>query len=257
MDRLRRAYDEWIVAIHWLTRLPWPYAAGGPPPKLAEAVWAFPLVGALVGTAGGLAWALLQALGATPLLAAVAAVIVPVLLTGLLHEDGFADFCDGMGCRGTAADRLAAMRDSRLGVFGAAGLVLLLLVRVAALASFASATMVVAALALSHAAGRFAIAPVMLALPLARTDGAAVAADQPQTPQVIGAALPLALVWLFSSVLFGGWATTTLAVIAALALALLIAAPAKRLLNGYTGDVLGAIVATAEAAALTVLAVAA
>ncbi|WP_119419181.1 adenosylcobinamide-GDP ribazoletransferase [Desertibaculum subflavum] len=256
MDRLRRAYDEWIVAIHWLTRIPWPYTAQQPAPKLAETLWAFPLVGALVGTAGGLAWALLQALGATPLLAAVAAVIVPVLLTGLLHEDGFADFCDGMGCRGTAADRLAAMRDSRLGVFGAAGLALLLLVRVAALASFASASAAAVSLALSHAAGRFAIAPVMLLLPLARTDGAAVAADRPQAVQVIAAALALALVWLVGSILLGDWSGPFLAVLVALALAIPIAAKANRRLDGYTGDVLGAIVAVAEAGAITALALA-
>lgn len=85
----------------------------------------FPLVGALIGAAGGgiawLAWrGFGQAIGAWVALAAMA------FLTGGLHLDGFADTMDGLGCWKEREKALEVMRDSRIGAAGAAGLVFLL-----------------------------------------------------------------------------------------------------------------------------------
>ena len=55
--------------------------------------------------------------------------IVSVLLTGALHEDGFVDTCDGLGGGWTSEERLHIMKDSRIGTYGAVGLVMLLLVK--------------------------------------------------------------------------------------------------------------------------------
>ena len=53
---------------------------------------------------------------------------VRLLITGALHEDGFADFCDGFG-GGTSRERtLTIMKDSHIGTYGVLGLVLYALV---------------------------------------------------------------------------------------------------------------------------------
>lgn len=58
-------------------------------------------------------------------LAAMAAIIVRILITGALHEDGLADFIDGFGAGGTDRKRiLDIMKDSRIGTYGVVGLVL-------------------------------------------------------------------------------------------------------------------------------------
>ena len=58
-------------------------------------------------------------------LAAMAAIIVRILITGALHEDGLADFIDGFGGGGTDRKRiLDIMKDSRIGTYGVVGLVL-------------------------------------------------------------------------------------------------------------------------------------
>ncbi len=44
------------------------------------------------------------------------------MVTGAFHEDGFADVCDGMGGGWTREKILQIMKDSRIGVFGAIGL---------------------------------------------------------------------------------------------------------------------------------------
>ena len=59
--------------------------------------------------------------------------IAAVLLTGALHEDGFADTCDGLGGGWTPEERLQIMKDSRIGTYGALGLVFLLLLKFFAL----------------------------------------------------------------------------------------------------------------------------
>ena len=54
---------------------------------------------------------------------------VGVLLTGALHEDGFADTCDGFGHGGTPEEKLRIMKDSRIGTYGALGILLLVLLK--------------------------------------------------------------------------------------------------------------------------------
>ena len=93
---------SFLVAVQFLTRLPVP---GGSRPAeaavLARAAIFFPLVGAGIGlyTAG-----IVRALGLTwPLpVAVVVALAAEAILTGALHEDAVADFCDAFG---GAADR--------------------------------------------------------------------------------------------------------------------------------------------------------
>ena len=62
-------------------------------------------------------------------LAVLLGLVIGVLLTGALHEDGFADSCDGFGHGGTAEGILRIMKDSRIGTYGALGLLLLVLLK--------------------------------------------------------------------------------------------------------------------------------
>ena len=63
------------------------------------------------------------------------------LLTGALHEDGLADTADGFGGGRDREQKLAIMRDSRLGTFGVLALVLSVGLRAAALARSAMRSM--------------------------------------------------------------------------------------------------------------------
>jgi adenosylcobinamide-GDP ribazoletransferase len=66
-------------------------------------------------------------------IAVLLGMIAAVLLTGALHEDGFADTCDGIGGGWTPEERLRIMKDSRIGTYGALGLVFLVLLKFFAL----------------------------------------------------------------------------------------------------------------------------
>jgi len=102
----------------------------------------FSLVGWLVGGVSVGIWLLAQmmfsdssgTLSEVSLpIAILLGMIAAVLLTGALHEDGFADTCDGFGGGWSPEERLHIMKDSRIGTYGALGLVFLLLLKFFAL----------------------------------------------------------------------------------------------------------------------------
>ena len=96
----------------------------------------FAVVGVLVGgSVGGVVVALRELV--TPSFAAIVAVAIGAALTGAFHKDGFADTCDAFGGY-TIERRREIMRDSRVGTFGALGLVALFAAKVSALATVAS-----------------------------------------------------------------------------------------------------------------------
>jgi len=69
----------------------------------------------------------------SPILSALLVLSLWKVLTGGIHLDGLADCLDGLGGR-DLEHRLAIMRDSRIGVFGAVGLILYLLTALFSLA---------------------------------------------------------------------------------------------------------------------------
>ena len=56
-------------------------------------------------------------------IAVISAIIVRLLITGALHEDGFADFCDGFGGGRDRQRILDIMKDSHIGSYGVIGLI--------------------------------------------------------------------------------------------------------------------------------------
>jgi adenosylcobinamide-GDP ribazoletransferase len=243
---LRETIDDCKVALRFLTRMPVRHGAPWRDGALAASVAAFPLVGALVGAAGALVFALASWLGLPPPLAALLAVAAQILLTGGLHEDGLADLADGFGGGRTRADKLRIMRDSRLGSFGALALILALLARIAALTALAAPALAGAALIGAAAVSRAGLAAVMASLPRARDDGLAAGAGRPHPLRAAAAAGIAAL--LAFAVLAPGMAAAGL--VAASGALLIVALLARHQIGGYTGDVLGAAQQLAEIAFL-------
>jgi adenosylcobinamide-GDP ribazoletransferase len=247
---LGRLATDLKVALVFYTRLPLPHdgpIAGG---DLARASWAAPIAGAVVGALGAAAYGVAHAAGLGPLPAAGLALLVTIALTGGLHEDGLADTADGFGAGATPESRLAIMRDSRIGTFGACALIMSIGLRWAALASLAGPMRVAAALIAAHAAARAVLPLVMRLTPPARPDGLSAAAGLPPADSVAAAAL-LGLVALALAL----GAARGLIALALLLVALgAIRQVALAKIGGQTGDVLGALEQVAEVVVLLVAA---
>lgn len=126
-----------LIALQFLTRVPVPAWVGFEPAWLQACMRYFPLVGALVGLAGALVLAA-SAFWWPPMVAVILSMAFTVWLTGGFHEDGLADTCDGLGGAVSRERALTIMKDSRIGSYGALGLILLLLLKAAVLASLAT-----------------------------------------------------------------------------------------------------------------------
>ena len=120
------------MAVQYLTIVPVPGRAGAPAARLGRAVVWFPVVGALLGVVVALGERLASAVFPS-LLAALLTLTAWKLVTGGLHLDGLADCLDGLVGR-DREHRLAIMRDSRIGTFGAVGLVFVLMLELVAIA---------------------------------------------------------------------------------------------------------------------------
>ncbi len=244
----RQALAALHVSAVFLTRIPLPKVEHWPEGELSRAMPAFPLVGAGVGLLASLVFALAFPL-VSPVLAAMLTVGALVLLTGGLHEDGLADTADGLGARGRLADRLAAMRDSRLGTFGGIALFFSLGIRVACLAEAPSWGAACGALVASGALSRALLPVAMQVMPPARPDGLGASAGVPDASR---AALALLLGIVLVGV-GGGVAAPSVVLLAGILVGGGIFA-ARRRLGGYTGDVLGALQQAGEVGVLLALA---
>jgi adenosylcobinamide-GDP ribazoletransferase len=229
------------VALAFLTRLPVRQEQAWPDADLAASVPLFAVVGALIGLAGGLAYALASWLGLPPWPAAALALATTIGATGALHEDGLADMADGFGGGRTREDKLRIMRDPRTGSYGTIALCLALLARAGALVALAEPLHVMTALVTAGAVSRAALPAVMVSLPQARSNGMAARADRPHPLRAAAAAL---IAVLIAGALLDQAAPAALLGGAAAALA--VARLARRQIGGYTGDVLGAVQQAAE-----------
>ncbi len=243
-----RLLSDCATAVMLLTRIPLPPIVDHAP---ARAAWAFPLVGALLGAATGAIAATLYAAGLNPGLAAGWSLAASLLLTGALHEDGLADTADGLGGGRTRERRLAIMRDSRIGSFGALALALALGLRWLALALILAAhpRAAIPAMALAGALGRCAMLVPLLLSP-ARDDGlSASLGEVPRAAILAGWAFGAGLAF---AALPPGRAALALAL--ALGCGTIMRRIARIALGGQTGDLLGATEQLAECAVLTLLA---
>jgi adenosylcobinamide-GDP ribazoletransferase len=247
----RSRFGELAEALGLLSRLPLGRFAPSAPPS-ARVMWAFPLVGVILGGLAGGVDLLAARLGLSPWLAAAWAVAVGMLLSGALHEDGLADAADGLGAEGSAARRLAVMRDPRAGNYAVLALILSVAIRLAALAAITPAGAAAKALMVAGIGGRTAMIGLPLLLPPARASGLGAALGTPGKGVALAAfARGLGLLATLLS------PARLCAVVLAAGLGLgVVALAAKWRLGGYTGDIYGAVEQVAECLTLTVLAAA-
>ena len=210
--------------------------------------WAFPVVGLVVGGIAVAAATGLMALGLG--MAAVAiGLVIQVMVTGAMHEDGLADTADGFWGGWTPARRLEIMKDSHIGTYGVIALVLAFLWRWA----LWGVLLGVAPLALvaTAALSRAPLPALMAALPNARDTGLSHTTGRP--PRAT-AAISGVIATLIALGCVGPLATVIgLAVVALVAITVGMLTKSK--IGGQTGDVLGAAQVVAELLCLTAFAV--
>jgi adenosylcobinamide-GDP ribazoletransferase len=260
-DKCLHQLRLFFIALQFFTRIPVPRWVGFEPGWLQHAARYFPAVGIVVGAVAAGVYGVGLYFWTQPV-AVLLSTAAGIYLTGALHEDGFADTCDGFGGGFTADKVLEIMKDSRIGAYGAIGIGLLIAMKCAVLISLPGWT-VAAALLLGHPLSRLAATALIWRLAYVRDTGRAKPMAQHMTTMefCIGAAsvlLPLLVAGLFGWI---SWLAIAAGVAAAACVAFWLARLFVRRIGGYTGDCLGAVQQVSEvgfylslSAAMTMLA---
>ena len=239
---IKKEIRIFFTALMFFTRIPCPPSTDHSEEYLNRASKYFTLVGIIVGSLVALSYWFFCFFFDNDI-SILLSFVISLLITGAFHEDGFADACDGFGGGWTKEKILEIMKDSRVGTYGAAGLVLILAIKFASLSQIKPEIMILT-LVSAHAVSRLTSVSIIYTDEYAREDLISKAkplATKMSTQDFIVAAIfglmplflfenlyvflvliPLVLVKLYFSKYFNKW------------------------IGGYTGDCLGAVQQIAE-----------
>lgn len=246
-------YDRIWAAFIFFTRLPLWRIYTPPKESYKSVVEYWPLTGWLTGGLMALTlW--LCSMYFPYIIAVLLAIVVRLLITGALHEDGLADFMDGFGGGGSDKERiLTIMKDSHIGTYGVVGLILYFLLIAATLFSLSPT---VAALAIMAATpySKMVSAPLIIMMPYARRE------DEAKTKMIyrnvswqaglgltIQGLLPMALFLWLTHLPWGMIISVPCIVMYFLYLFI------NNKIHGYTGDCCGAVCLLTELSVYIVL----
>ncbi|GGC68389.1 adenosylcobinamide-GDP ribazoletransferase [Marinobacter halophilus] len=242
-QKLKLEWQAFWLSVGFLTRIPMLVRIDYSQRLMNQSSLYFPLVGLLLGAFYALTYGLL-ALAFSSVVAIILVVILHLFVTGAFHEDGLADSIDALGGGYTVEKRLAIMKDSRIGTYGAAALTMALLLKVTLLAE---ADTIWLALLVAPSISR--LTPLLLMATLNYVTDASNSKSKPVADGfsrqrllvAVGFTLMVAAAMSFwHPLLFAG------ALSAVILTAFCWGAYLRQQLGGYTGDALGASVILSE-----------
>ena len=239
---LRNELEYFFGALRFFTRLPVPAWVGHSSEALANSTRYFPAVGLVVGGIAALVFFVTSYVW--PLtLAVLASMAATLYITGVFHEDGWSDTIDGFGGGWEKERVLAIMKDSRIGSYGAAALIIMLLAKFCALIEL-KPSLIPAAMIAGHALSRLCATAVMTSLDYVRDEGKA----KPMSAKISRSSLAFAVSTAVLPLLFLPPSRVLLGLVLAGLATLWLARLFTRRIGGYTGDCLGAVQQFSEVA---------
>ncbi len=242
-----KGLNDFAIALQFLTRLPIPFKIHFTPKGQAWSLLWHPLVGLLIGALLLSIQSLLVGVG--PPLASALLLTAWVSITGGLHLDGLADCADAWaGGQGDQARSLRIMKDPNSGPIAVVALILLLLMKFAALEELAGRSNLMPLLWTPMLA-RSLVPILLLTTPYVRENGLGrpLVENLPRKPAWLAALIYL----ICALIMLGPWPILTTALTVWWLRRLML-----RRIGGCTGDTLGASIEIAEAVVLVVCALA-
>lgn len=235
--------DGILLAIQFLTRIPVKKVIEYNNKNLRIAISAFPLIGLIIGLISGLLFRILVVYDDQ--VAAGVCILAMVILSGGLHLDGLSDTLDGFLSGREKERTMEIMKDSRLGTFGALGLILVILLKFVFLSVLGIDGWI--GIPVAMAGGRLSAAWMIWRFPPARKEGlgSMFKGSQPDRSIILTSLLFLILI---GSLGLPGMIALTAAVISGQ----LVGKWSMKKINGLTGDVYGAGIELSELVVLAI-----
>jgi len=226
-----------FTSVMFYTRIPVPRRTGFSKENLNKATGYFPFVGIMVGAIGGtIYWAAQHILPVS--VSVLLCMITTILITGAFHEDAISDFCDGFGGGYSQEQILNIMKDSRIGTYGAIGLIMVLLSRYVLLSNIETAKFLAVIIA-GNALSRLNAVFVIFSSEYVRNDETSKSKPVGEKHGIF--TLMLAIVFGLIPMIFIPFISTIIIISALIVTFLVFRCYIIKILGGYTGDVLGAI----------------
>ena len=238
-----------LAAFTFFTRLPFWRLCNLPSDNFKRIVAHWPLVGWLTG---GIMififWFSNQIF--TPLIAVLFAFSGRLLLTGALHEDGLADFFDGMGGGNTKERILEIMKDSSIGSYGVLGLILyiaLWIILVYTLSTHYPLYITCTLLFMGDIWSKWSASQLINLLPYVRKVSESKNKLEYERMSIlqflnglIWVILPVVCIFIFTNAFYKIGLIIILSGLASVITLIVLTVYMKRRINGYTGDCCGA-----------------
>ena len=216
------------------------------PPDFIQSLWAFPLVGFLIGGIAGLALTASKLLGLPSIVSGAFCVAIIAISSGAMHEDGLADTADGFCGGHTTDDRLRIMHDSHIGSYGTLALCLSTLIRTALFASISdtdlSVPMIIIFISTIVAGGRGLVLLGLFLFPIAEGAKLAKIMGRP----AVGSLIAATALWLFPLIYFTNPFSSFCSTLAASFVCISMGKLAMLKIEGINGDVMGAMIMLTE-----------
>jgi adenosylcobinamide-GDP ribazoletransferase len=123
VNYIKSQFNLFFLALGFFSRIPMPQWVSYSPEKLNHSSRYFTLVGWLLGLLVAFFFCVVNIFFSVSVSLWIA-MVFSLLLTGAFHEDGLADTADGFGGGHTREKKLSIMKDSRIGTYGAATLIM-------------------------------------------------------------------------------------------------------------------------------------
>ena len=211
----------------------------------------FPLIGLVIGAVmAGWLW-LCDALGIGSMLRGCVGALIPLLITGGIHMDGFMDTCDALASWQSKERRLEILKDSHVGAFAVIGCCAYLMIAAGLLSEMTMDQ--VLPLALCFVASRAASAMTSVSMKPAKAEGMLLSFTKTAQSRAViltsGVDALLCLcVWLHS-----GWVMACICAAALLGCVVFYKRMAYAQFGGVTGDLAGWLLQVTELALIAVI----
>ena len=234
---LKYQCELFALAVSFFSRLPIPSSTPYSDERMNRSGRFFALVGLLLAVLCSLVY-WLAALIFPANIAVFIVMVFSLLLTGAFHEDGLTDMADGIGGGMTKDRRLAIMKDSRIGTYGATALFMALFGKWLLLVELSGMASVILVLLVSYSLSRAVAASLIYDMPYVSdldTSKSKPLANKQTLPELTF----LFLCGLLPALVFGFTVFFSLLLLA-LVFRFLFKQWLMSRLGGFTGDCLGA-----------------
>lgn len=238
-------WAELVIAVNYLTRLNLSLKEEPKPRLIRKSMAWFPVIGALVGIFGASVDWVMSMIGLPGIITATFAVISMLWATRAMHEEEFASLANQYGQTFDKEQKIGWLREERSVRYGTLAVVLVIIMKIGAIASLASNDLVFQGLI---AAGCWSRTLMVIAAAWLRPIEDDPVADHFQQPPALRVILAAVLGVIVTFIVLGDYALYALGVGAGAGL--IVALIGAYYLRGYNGPLLGTLQQVVELAVL-------